>query len=44
MSKHYEQIKNYYRGESWDISKVRDAVEKQWITKEEYTLITGEVY
>lgn len=47
----YELVKGYYdlyvdsegkRG--WSLHKVRNAVEKGWITAEEYKEITGEPY
>ena len=44
MSKHYKLVKRNYDCGFWDISKVRDAVVKGWITAEEYQEITGEVY
>lgn len=44
MSKNYEKVKYYYDRGLWDISRVREAVIKGWITAEEYYLITGEEY
>lgn len=44
MSKYYKLVKRNYDNSFWDISKVRDAVVKGWITAEEYQEITGEVY
>ena len=44
MSKYYKLVKRNYDNGFWDISKVRDAVVKGWITAEEYLEITGEVY
>lgn len=43
-SKHYRNVKSWYRLGVWTIDKVRDAVVKGWITEEEYTEITGEEY
>ena len=48
-SKHFKTVKSYYNtfrnGERvWDINRVRNAVEKGWITEEEFTEITGEAY
>ena len=45
----YETVLGYYNRKIngkrlWDEAKVRNAVEKEWITPEEYTEITGEVY
>ena len=44
MSKKYKQISYWYKTGMWSIEKVADAVEKGWITAEEFELITGEVY
>ena len=44
MSKHYKLVKRNYDNGFWDISKVRDAVVKGWITEAEFEEITGEVY
>ena len=44
MSKYYNTVKRNYDKGYWDISRVRDAVVKGWITAEEYQEITGEVY
>lgn len=44
MSKYYTIVKRNYDNGFWSISKVRDAVEKGWITADEYKEITGEVY
>lgn len=43
-SKKFEVVKKYYDGKFWGISKVRNAVENRWITKEEYKQITGKEY
>ncbi len=43
MSK-YEMVKDYYERGLWSIERVRLAVQKGWITAEEYYEITGEVY
>lgn len=43
-SANYEKVKNYYDRGLWNISRVRKAVEKEWITAEEFTEITGEPY
>lgn len=42
-SKNFEKVLKYYKNGLWDISRVRSAVDR-WITKEEYTEITGESY
>lgn len=44
MSKKYELVKRYYDQGLWSRARVRNAVVKEWITAEEYELITGEVY
>lgn len=40
----YDLVKNYYDKGLWDINRVHKAVEKNWITKNEFTEITGEPY
>ena len=44
MSKHFDLVKRNFGNGFWSIDKVRDAVVKEWITAEEFTEITGEVY
>ena len=44
MSKKFELVKRYYDQGLWSKARVRNAVIKEWITAEEYELITGEVY
>lgn len=43
-SKHFEKVKGYYDKGLWNVSRVRNAVVKGWITAEEFTEITGEEY
>lgn len=43
-SKYYDVVKAHYDDGFWSIKKVRKAVEKGWITAEEFTEITGEQY
>lgn len=43
-SAHYEQVKNYYDTGLWDITKVKNAVVKGWITADEFKEITGQDY
>lgn len=43
MSK-FERVKLYYDRGLWSISRVYNAVVKEWITEEEYEVITGEEY
>lgn len=44
MSKKFDLVKRYYDQGLWSKARVRNAVVKEWITAEEYELITGEVY
>ena len=44
MSKKFELVKRYYDQGLWSKARVRNAVVKEWITAEEYEIITGEVY
>ena len=44
MSKYYDKVAKYYSLGVWTITRVRAAVEKGWITPEEFTMITGEQY
>ena len=44
MSKKYKIVKKYYDANLWSIEMVRNAVVKNWITKEEFAEITGEEY
>jgi uncharacterized XkdX family phage protein len=44
MSSKFEKVKRYYDSGLWNKKMVRNAVVKGWITAEEYTIITGEVY
>ena len=44
MSKQFDKIKTYYDSGLWNKVRVRNMVEKNIITKEEYELITKEVY
>lgn len=40
----YEKVKKYYTLGLWNTERVRNAVVKKWITKEEFEEITGEEY
>ena len=40
-SSRFVSIQNFYDSGFWDIEQVRNAVNKGWITSQEYTLITG---
>lgn len=44
MSAKFEKVKSYYDAGLWSKTRVRNAVVKNWITAEEYRLITGEKY
>lgn len=44
MSAKFEKVKRYYDSGLWNKTMVRNAVVKQWITAEEYKLITGDDY
>ena len=44
MSKKYEMVKDFYDRRLWNITRVKNAVVKEWITAEEYEEITGEPY
>lgn len=43
-SKNFYKVYNYYRNGLWTLEQVRKAVEKKWITAEEFKTITGEDY
>ena len=38
----YEMVKKFYK--VWSLDRVRDAVEKGWITEDEFKELTGEDY
>ena len=40
----YNLVKWYYDHGNWTIAQVHKAVQKGWITADEYTEITGEPY
>jgi uncharacterized XkdX family phage protein len=40
----FEKVKKYYDAGLWDKARVRNAVEKQWITEAEYREIIGETF
>lgn len=40
----FDKVKSYFDKGLWGITAVRNAVEKNWITAEEFKLITGEDY
>lgn len=43
-SEKFELVKKYYKTHLWNEQQTRNAVSKGWITKEEFTEITGEIY
>lgn len=43
-SKNYSKVKKFYRNKLWSVTRVRNAVIKNWITPEEFKEITGEDY
>ena len=44
MNSKFEKVKSYYERGMWDISRVRNAVVKNWITSAEFEEITGTAY
>ena len=44
MSKKFKKVKNYYDSGLWPIEMERQAVIKNWITAEEFEIITGQPY
>lgn len=44
MSKKYNKVMRYYNEGLWSQKQVQDAVKKNWITEEEYEMITGEPF
>lgn len=43
-SANFEKVKRYYTLRAWNEARVRNAVEKDWITEEEFREITGKSY
>lgn len=43
-SPNFDKVKFYYDHGLWTIDQLRKAIEKGWITEEEYFEITGENY
>ena len=43
-SVNYGKVKSYYDRGLWNLARVKKAVEKGWITEEEYQEITGQPY
>lgn len=44
MSSKFERLKGYYDAGFWTKEMLHNAVDKNWITAEEYQSITGETY
>ena len=44
MSEKFNLVMDYYQHGLWDLRRVKNAVEKGWITPEEYKIITGSSY
>lgn len=44
MSPKFQKVKYYYNNGLWGIERVRNAVVKNWITAEEFEIITGIPY
>lgn len=40
----FSKVKDFFDKGFWDKARVRDAVIKEWITAEEYYIITSEEY
>ena len=43
-SVNYKKVKSYYDRGLWNLARVKKAVEKGWITEDEFTEITGQPY
>lgn len=41
MATKFQKVKEFYDKGLWNISRVNDAVEKEWITAKQFTEITG---
>jgi len=44
MSPKFNKVKTYYDKGLWNLTMVRNAVVKNWISAEEFEQITGEPY
>jgi hypothetical protein len=44
MSSKFNKVKTYYDKGLWNLTMVRNAVVKNWISAEEFEQITGEPY
>lgn len=43
-SRNFEKVKRFFIQGVWDEGRVKDAVEREWITDVEYKEITGKKY
>lgn len=43
-SEKFNLVKKYYKNKMWSEKRVRDSVEKGWITETEFKEITGKQY
>lgn len=43
-SKHYKKLKIYFQRGLWNVTRMRNAVDKMWITISEFEEITGISY
>lgn len=43
-SKNYEKVKRWYNMKMWDETRVCNAVRMNWITKDEFSEITGKSF
>ena len=43
-SKNFRKVKKYWTSGLWNETRVRNAVEKGWITEQEFAEITGSDY
>lgn len=44
MKTKFQKVKEFYDNGLWSINRVHDAVVKNWITAEEFEIITGVSY
>ena len=44
MNDKFNLLKEYYNDGLWNIKRMRNAVIKEWISEEEFKIITGENY
>lgn len=44
MMNKFDKVQGYFEAGLWDLSRVKNAVRKGWITAAEYETITGEPF